>query len=74
MLDYPGVIIPVGAVDKLMDQKDESYAPVGPKDQENHDMSQTTQNFGTELLYLFNWWEETLMMSTCSLVPASLIK
>lgn len=38
MLDYSGVIIPIGTVDKMVDRKDEIYSPVGPKDKENYDM------------------------------------
>jgi amidase len=38
MLDYPGVIVPVGFVDKRTDVKDEGYRPIGPKDEENYNL------------------------------------
>jgi hypothetical protein len=38
MLDYPGIIVPVGFVDKQIDVKDESYTPIGPKDEENYNL------------------------------------
>ncbi|OQV03841.1 hypothetical protein CLAIMM_08830 isoform 1 [Cladophialophora immunda] len=42
MLDMPGVVIPVGKVDKTVDVKDKTYSPVTKWDQENYDMCMFT--------------------------------
>ncbi|KAJ9503790.1 hypothetical protein LTR99_002550 [Exophiala xenobiotica] len=38
LLDYPGVIVPVGFVDKNKDLKDESYKPVNDTDKAHHEL------------------------------------
>ncbi|OAP57627.1 hypothetical protein AYL99_08365 [Fonsecaea erecta] len=38
MLDMPGVVIPVGKVDKTVDVEDKKYSPINERDQENYDM------------------------------------
>ncbi|OAA60333.1 Amidase [Niveomyces insectorum RCEF 264] len=38
LLDFPGVIVPVGFSDKNRDQKDSNYKPINDLDKENYDL------------------------------------
>lgn len=43
LLDYPGVIIPVGFVDKTGDTKDMNYDPVNEIDKEHYELCKFRQ-------------------------------